>query len=182
MTTPVITKAPETWRPVVGYEGAYEVSDLGRVRSLDRMVYAGRGREREHVGRVLSVHTGDKYSKVRLKLDGDGGTTWNVHTLVALAFLGPCPEGAEVCHENGDAHDNRPANLRYDTHSANMHDRVAHGRDPLARRTHCGRGHEFTPENTFTRTGANESGRRCRACERARTERRAAAGEFRKAS
>jgi hypothetical protein len=171
----------ELWRPIPGYEGAYEVSDHGRVRSLDREVYAGRGRTRKSVGRVLSAHFGDHYVKVRLKLHGSG-RTWNVHTLVALAFIGPKPEGMEVCHGNGDAHDNRAANLRYDTHSANGRDRTLHGRDRLANRTHCNKGHEFTEANTFIRAGANESGRRCRTCERDRASRRTAAGEYRKAA
>lgn len=179
--TDTITAAPERWCPVVGYEDAYQVSTLGRVRSLDREVYSGRGRHRRHVGRLLSIYTGDHYSKVRLKIDGDGGKTHNVHTLVAEAFIGPRPDGLEVCHNNGDAHDNRRENIRYDTHSANGLDKVKHGTDHLAKRTHCNEGHEFTPENTFARTGAGESGRRCRACERGRTLRRVRAGEFRKA-
>lgn len=156
----------EEWRPVVGYEGAYEVSDLGRVRSLDREVYAGPGRTRRHVGRILAIHEDDHYSKVRLKLDGHGETV-NVHALVARAFIGPCPSGLEVCHNNGQHHDNRLANLRYDTHSANQLDSVRLGMNPLAARTHCDRGHEFTPENTYLRTGARESGRRCLSCDRA---------------
>ena len=156
----------ENWRPIPGYEGAYEVSDLGKVRSLSREVYAGQGRTRRHAGRSLSVWTGDHYSKVRLKLDGQG-TTKNVHTLVALAFLGPCPDGMEVCHNNGRHHDNRASNLRYDTHSANQRDSVRLGTHHLAKRTHCNHGHEFTPENT------NQRGRRrlCRTCEQARAKR-----------
>jgi hypothetical protein len=51
--TMTIAKAPETWRPVVGYEDAYEVSTLGRVRSLDREVYSGRGRHRLNVGGMI---------------------------------------------------------------------------------------------------------------------------------
>lgn len=152
----------EQWRPVVGYEGAYEVSDLGRVRSLDRAVPAGRGRTRKSSGRVLSQYLGN-YAKVRLKVDG-AGSTKNVHALVAETFLGPRPDGLEVCHNNGDASDNRLANLRYDTHSANQSDQIAHGTNPWSRRTHCSKGHEFTPENTRTR-GPNENGRRCGTCE-----------------
>ncbi len=114
----------EEWRSVVGYEGIYEVSSKGRVRSLDRMVHNGRALHPK-AGQLLSAYRGN-YSKVRLKR-GDGGRTWNVHTLVALAFLGLCPEGMEVCHNNGDPHDNRLSNLRYDTHVANSLDRREHG-------------------------------------------------------
>lgn len=164
-------RTTESWKPIAGYKGAYEVSDLGRVRSLDRHVYAGPSGMRLHKGRVLSIHAGDHYSKVRLKLAG-GGSTKNVHSLVAEAFIGPRPAGTEVCHNNGRHHDNRLINLRYDTHVANALERAMHGADPNARRTHCNQGHEFTPANTLRRTGENESGRRCRACERARSKRR----------
>lgn len=160
----------EEWRAIVGYEGAYEVSNLGRVRSLDRRVHSGRGRERMSKGRTLSLWSGDHYVKVRLKLNGTGSTR-NVHALVAAAFLGPRPDGLEVCHNNGQHHDNRAANLRYDTHSANQRDTVALGLNPNARKTHCNQGHEYTPENTIRRSDSH-TGRKCLTCETARGKRR----------
>ena len=85
-----------------------------------------------------------------------------VHHLVAAAFLGPRPDGLEICHSNGDATDNRAANLRWDTRSSNLHDAVAHGAHFWSSRTHCKWGHEFTPENTtYSR---NTGARRCRQC------------------
>lgn len=163
----------EVWRPVVGYEGAYEVSDQGRVRSLTREVYAGRGRTRLHAGRVLSVFDGDDYSKVRLKLDGSGSTK-NVHSLVAEAFLGPCPADLEVCHGNGNRNDNRLVNLRYDTHSANALDRREHG-TAFRRRNQdeCFHGHSYTEGSFYI---DSDSGKRvCLECERDRHRRRVAA-------
>lgn len=77
------------------------------------------------------------------------------------AFVGPCPEGMEVCHNNGDCTDNRLENLRYDTKSANMLDRVRHGTHHNANKTQCLRGHLFTEENT-KRTA--KGGRACRTC------------------
>ncbi len=53
--------------------------------------------------------------------------TWLVHRLVALAFLGPEPDGHEVCHNNGKPDDNRAENLRYDTRKNNMRDCLKHG-------------------------------------------------------
>lgn len=50
-----------------------------------------------------------------------------IHRLVLEAFIGPCPEGMEACHNNGDSTDNRLENLRWDTHSNNMLDSVDHG-------------------------------------------------------
>lgn len=123
----------------------------------------------------MSIYTGDHYSKVRLKVGVP--TTKNVHQLVAEAFLGPRPEGMEVCHNNGQAHDNRAVNLRYDTHSNNQRDQVTHGIHTWANRTHCKWGHEY-PEDTPRSHGGRT--RRCLPCERARTARRVLAGDFRK--
>lgn len=50
-----------------------------------------------------------------------------VHRMVLETFVGPCPEGSEACHRNGDKTDNRPENLRWDTHAANMADLMKHG-------------------------------------------------------
>lgn len=152
----------EEWRPIAGYVGAYEVSDLGRVRSLDRKVFAGPSRERLSRGRVLSAYTGGRYSKVRLTVDTNGSTK-NVHALVAAAFLGDCPPGLVVRHINGDPHDNRVENLCYGTESENMRDQVRHGTHTWAKRTHCHRGHPYSPENTRIRPGG---ARMCRTCNR----------------
>jgi hypothetical protein len=56
-----------------------------------------------------------------------GGNKWLVHRLVLFVFVGPCPEGMEACHNNGDRADNRLENLRYDTHSANQGDSIRLG-------------------------------------------------------
>lgn len=161
--------ASEKWLPVVGFEGSYEVSDMGRVRSLDRFVTyihprSGRPSRRFFTGVVLNPPIGGNgRPHVILRR-----RTRQVHRLVAEAFLGPVPEGMEVCHNNGDMLDNRAVNLRYGTHSENLRDRVKHGTDPEARKTHCPQGHEYSPENT----GRNSSGRRCLTCHRERQTRR----------
>src|SRR4051812_10827900 len=49
------------------------------------------------------------------------------HRIVLLAWIGPCPNGMVGCHCDGDKLNNHPANLRYDTPSANAHDKVIHG-------------------------------------------------------
>jgi hypothetical protein len=66
------------------------------------------------------------YPKVGL---ARGNRTYNrnIHRLMLEAFVGPCPEGHEACHNNGIRHDNRLKNLRWDTRKANSADRVAHG-------------------------------------------------------
>jgi hypothetical protein len=69
----------------------------------------------------------------------------------------------EVCHNNGQSHDNRLANLRYDTPRANARDTVEHGANFWAKRTHCQAGHEYTPENTTFYPGKPRT-RICRQC------------------
>ncbi len=53
--------------------------------------------------------------------------TYKVHTLVLNAFVGPCPEGMECCHNDGDFTNNYVDNLRWDTHQENQRDMVKHG-------------------------------------------------------
>lgn len=165
----------EHWRPVPGYESFYEVSDLGRVRGVTRKVYSGGGRMRTQVGRVLRpgiINT--RYLVVALR-DGFATKSLTVHRLVLLAFVGPCPPGMEVRHLDGDRTNARLDNLAYDTHSENLRDIARHGRHYLGNRTHCDRGHEFTPENTYVRkTERLGTARRCRTCERERSRARKA--------
>lgn len=112
----------EVWRPISGYEGAYEVSSLGRVRSLTRALPSGR----RWNGRVRSLHsTWSGHLNVRLT---QGGRWLLVHRLVLEAFSGPCPTGMEACHNNGNPADNRIENLRWDTRKANNADKIRHGR------------------------------------------------------
>ena len=114
----------ETWKSVPGYEGLYEVSDRGRVRSLDRIVHRKDGRTRRSAGRVLKAHPYDRYGHVHVSLyDLQGGRkNVPVHYLVLGAFVGPRPEGLDICHSNRQSEDNRLCNLRYDTRSANVRD------------------------------------------------------------
>lgn len=86
-----------------------------------------------------------------------------VSVMVAETFLGPRPEGADVCHNDGDPTNNRVENLRYDTHSENMRDMVRHGRNN-ASKTHCPQGHPYSGDNLriIPKTG----GRVCRTCQK----------------
>jgi hypothetical protein len=152
---------PETWLPVPGYEGMYEASDQGRIRSLARVVMMSDGRTKTVRERILrpGANSVTGYTLVDLYADGVR-TTFNIHRLVMLAFVGPCPDGLEVCHNDGNRANNTRSNLRYDTRSANHLDSVRHGTHPFARKTHCKRGHELTPESTYPYDGV----RKCRQC------------------
>jgi hypothetical protein len=142
----------EIWRPARGYEGAYEVSDQGRVRSLPGDPSRGRrgGKILKASGRYLAI---DLF-----------GTRKGVHVLVAEAFHGPRPIGYEVRHLNGNAHDNRASNLAWGTPAENAQDKRLHGTDWQANKTHCPAGHAYDAKNTRVR---RDGARGCKACDRA---------------
>ena len=151
----------ENWKAIPGYEGFYEVSDQGRVRSLDRIVAHGRSRK----GQFLSPDRGHRgHLQVTLYKNGKRERMF-VHRLVLLAFIGPCPEGMEACHWNDISDDNRLENLRWDTPSANRHDSLRNGRHYNANKTKCPRGHVYVPENTYVEPSGK---RQCRECGRIR--------------
>jgi NUMOD4 motif. len=120
----------EQWRAVPQWEGFYEVSDQGRVRSLDRVVVMIDGKKRLHRGglRALTQNKRTRYYGVLFYRDGRP-TAYDVHGLVLLAFAGEPLPGQEGCHCNGIRTDNRLENLRWDTRSANHADRLLHGTD-----------------------------------------------------
>jgi hypothetical protein len=154
----------ERWLPIPGYEGSYEVSDHGRVRSLDRWIETRQGRrfKRGVVRRTKTLNSG--YQALPLLLDGDQ-RFFTVHKLVMLAFTGPRPgDDIDICHRDGNRTNNRLSNLRYDTKSANAQDTLEQGRNFQRNKTHCSSGHRFTPDNT----GLDKGGRRwCKTCRRA---------------
>ena len=100
------------WKPIPNYL-PYEASNAGLVRNADTRLILS----------PFRLSTG--YLRVKIGRSPNGIT---VHRLVAMAFIGPCPKGLQVCHKNGDPLDNRPQNLRYGTVSDNAKDRIRHGR------------------------------------------------------
>ncbi|MBP5421432.1 MAG: hypothetical protein J6Y78_03210 [Paludibacteraceae bacterium] len=91
----------EVWRPVKGYEGLYEVSNYGRVRSLDRIVYRQNGNAYRLRGKIITPHTNGNTKHLHLKLCKDGIPVKNyVHRLEAEAFI-PNPYNLpEVNHKD----------------------------------------------------------------------------------
>ena len=130
--TPLEYLMKESWHPVPGYMGLYEVSDQGRVRSLDRAVtqqnrWGGMTTYRLK-GRLLRPGK-TVGGRLQVNLSKDN-TPWvvPVHTLVALAFIGQRPEGHDIDHINGDFRDNRLVNLEYVTHQENQRRAYAMGK------------------------------------------------------
>lgn len=114
----------EIWLPVDEAE-FYEVSNLGRVRSVDREFIRADGQRQCRRGRVLTpTRVGRNYLSVTLRF----GKRRTVHRMVAIAFLGPRPgEDFIVAHNDGDPSNNRLDNLRWATPSENQQDSIRHG-------------------------------------------------------
>lgn len=171
----------DIWLPVYGYEGLYEVSDQGRIRSVDRRVVSGSdGRTRLCRGRNLSPATesrGRGHLTVQLWKDNQSCRRY-VHVIVLEAFLGPRPDGLEALHFDDDPTNNTVPNLRWGTRSENISDRLRNGRRCNVQKTHCKQGHLYTEETTRVRSDGK---RFCITCWREyqrewKRRRRAAAG------
>lgn len=123
----------EVWKNIPGYEGRYQVSKQGRVRSVDHYVRCGKNGAGTRLvkGRVLrpgvclSGHVSVALGKGNSKM---------VHALVLLAFKGAPPKGYECGHRNGVPADNRLSNLRYITRAENIRDVVRHGNRKVSMR------------------------------------------------
>lgn len=152
----------EQWLPVVGWEGLYEVSDQGRVRSVERIVQFGATTRR--VKSTILKPGKNLRGVLYVNLSNGNAHNKRVHQLVLEAFVGPRPPGMEGCHLDDNKENNAVTNLRWDTHSANMFDMVRNGGCHQTQKTHCPKGHEYTPENT--KLGSSGRGRFCRECHR----------------
>lgn len=149
----------EEWRPIPGWEGAYEVSSKGRVRGVSRV--SSRGRRvpgRELKGWVNSF--GYRWFSL---YGSEGETRVRAHRVVAEVFI-PNPFGLpNVLHGKNGVSDNSVANLYWGDQSRNNLDKVRDGTDHNAIKTHCLRGHLFSEENTYR---DKKGGRVCRTCYR----------------
>ncbi len=111
----------ENWKPVVGYESLYEVSDQGRVKTLHR---------RGTPAKILKQKPIKRHSTISLRntnIKGGKSRCIQVARLVLAAFVGPCPPEMEGAHNDGNGLNNSRSNLRYDTHLNNMRDKHRHG-------------------------------------------------------
>jgi hypothetical protein len=132
----------EEWLDIAEWPG-YQVSNLGRVKSLARISNRFSPRwncespisVKEKIRKQCKFYGIDRHGKKRPKpaamivgiVQNKKSITQYVHILVLNAFTGPCPPGMEGCHSNGDATNNRLDNLRWDTHISNVQDSIRHG-------------------------------------------------------
>jgi len=123
----------EQWRPCVGWPD-YEVSDLGRVKSIGRWRPHNRYKGKLMWWKEKILKPGKKTNRgdyLFVVLTGQVAVT--VHLLVAEAFIGPRPPGMYVRHLNDIPGDNRPANISYGTQQDNMDDAARNGKIPRGR-------------------------------------------------
>ena len=126
----------EEWRPVVGYEGRYEVSNFGGVRAVARTVKFGRAFrfiEPKNIYQHMYSRGSTPYFQVGLWI-GKVGKSFKVHRLVLEAFHGVKPAGMQARHLDGNSLRNHAENLCWGTASENIADRTLHGTWRLAMR------------------------------------------------
>lgn len=154
----------ERWLPVAGYAGIYEVSDHGRVRSVDRITSGG-NRLRGRVLKERRLPNGRP--RVSLAYNARNVDAYT-YRLVLEAFVGPCPEGMEALHWDDDHDNNHLSNLRWGTRTENMQDMSRNG-GGNAGVTNCPSGHPYSIENTYVYPGERKH-RGCRECGRRHSE------------
>lgn len=156
----------EQWRDIPGWEGYYQASNHGRVRSLDRVVQ--RSTLPQTVpGRVLSPgRKPNGYLYVRLSRPGNKNVLKYVHRAVLEAFVGAPPQHVDACHGDGSRDNNHVNNLRWGTRSENGLDAVRHGRNKSSLKTRCPRGHALVEPN-LDKYRLRKGGRICRSCQAA---------------
>lgn len=152
------------WRSVPGYEGMYDVSSDGQVRSLPRL--DTRGHRVKGCLMKPMIDPFSPYPAVHLRRDGERHSR-KLHALVALAFFGSRPDGMEVRHLDGNPLNNRVGNLAYGTRSENALDKVRHGTDHNLVKTHCPAEHPLSGDNLYI----YDNRRNCRTCRRADADR-----------
>lgn len=156
----------EEWRAVPGFEGFYEVSSLGNVRSIDRVIETSTGKTVRLRGRTMAQPVRNGYPVVTLSRSGKP-TLFYVHRLVALAFLGEPQPGIIARHLNDVKTDNRVENLAYGSQVDNMADMKANSGHYESKRETCPRGHALVRPN-LTQSSLRVGRRNCLACNRAK--------------
>jgi hypothetical protein len=112
-------KNKEIWKPIINYEGLYEISNYGRVKSFIK-----------HNGINERILMPQKYRTGYLYVvlcKNKSHKNYLIHKLVLETFIGPCLVGKESCHNDGNRSNNLFDNLRYDSHKRNCKDKTRHG-------------------------------------------------------
>lgn len=159
----------EKWKEIEGYEGYYEVSNMGRVRSVDREVLGPRGGPIKLKGK-LKKQTPQESGHLNVIFSKDNVQKgYRVHRLVLCAFGPDKPEpDSQVMHIDDNPANNRVENLKWGTYTDNMRDMCSKGRHRGQTRSHCPRGHALEGANLVA-WELSRGHRKCRACHQARS-------------
>lgn len=118
----------EIWKDCIGYEGIYQISNLGRVKSLSREFTMPKGRKAFYKEKFLTPQINDwGYKTVRLYNSSREWKVFSVHALVAFAFIGERPLGLVINHKDGVKSNNTPSNLEYVTNKENINHAINSG-------------------------------------------------------
>lgn len=117
----------ELWRPLPGFDG-YRVSNHGRFQTCRSTGGRSKAQWRGDWHYLDGCINKGGYVQFCLRLQSGKRTTVTLHQAVMSAFVGPCPEGLMVCHNDGDRLNCHASNLRYDTALSNSLDRIEHER------------------------------------------------------
>jgi hypothetical protein len=121
----------EEWRDIPEWEGLYQASDKGRIRSYPKQTVRGFRK-----GRVLTpVIKGQRYQAVTLS-DKARRTQYLVHVLIAVTFAGARPQGHHTCHKDDNKYNNTASNIYYGTPGDNNRDKVKNGVQPFGSKHH----------------------------------------------
>ena len=144
----------ETWVPIQGYEGRYQVSDLGHIWS-------------DVTGTLMKTAAGSHgYPTVKFRKNGEYAT-FCVHRVVADHFVEHPAGNDVVCHNDGVRTNNAATNLRWGTPSDNMQDSIRHGTHVNTNKTACKHGHPYLPNNLMVDgRGRRDSVLCCTVCRR----------------
>lgn len=116
------------WKDIPGYEGQYRVSEYGDIVGPR--------------GKLLRPYRSNSAGREIVSLYKNGQRErWLIYRVVLTAFVGPCPDGMEGCHNDGNVRNNHVSNLRWDTHKNNHADKYRHGTEQVG---------ENHPRNRFT--------------------------------
>lgn len=147
----------EVWKDVVGYEGLYQVSNYGRIKSLSRVNVRKNGRRLRIKSKILKYYkqyygNGFYYA---VSLHAQKQKTWQVHRLVALSFVENKERKHYVDHINGQKEDNRADNLRWTTCFENIHNPITYDvfLNKMSERRNKKSGKEVISVNQYTTDG-----------------------------
>ena len=159
-------RVDERWVPAIGYEGYYEISNYGTVRSLDRVVPVRnhpRQSQKVLLGEIKTPgRDGHGYPKIELSKNGIT-KSYCIHVLVAHHFIDGYKPGLEVRHRDGNKDNCYFKNLKWGTSKENRQDVIKHGNDHNLNKVICPLGHALKSPNLRPSSNGH---RRCLTCKR----------------